>query len=343
MEYLNKNDWHARCHFYTTQSVHWKLTRLMVWFQIEMFIIWQWILFINPCLFYCPCLSINTVQKGLFQIEMIIIWQCILFYKPVPSRVQIQNPARPKSTQNKKSTKNKETHKSKQRTWGLILFLLPVTLLNKDSFSPTLFSFALYRFTLLCSGKATMLKMTGTAMLTFSHTHSLLLSCTQQVHLELCLARVTTRTTRANTTKVREWIILNNCFSLTLFVLWQVHSTSMLVGLGRVVGSGGLLGSGRRVRSGPVGSNPIWLFWTTVSHSLFLSFDRFTIPCSSGRAGLWGRVVGSSQVESSPVGSLGWVLGLGHRVRSGQVGSRPVGSLGWVRSSGLSEQAILQS
>ena len=109
MEYLNKNDWHARCHFYTTQSVHRKITRLMVWFQIEMFIIWQWILFINPCLFYCPCLSINTVQKGLFQIEMIITWQCILFYKPVPSRVQIQNPARLKSTENKKSTKNKET------------------------------------------------------------------------------------------------------------------------------------------------------------------------------------------------------------------------------------------
>ena len=342
MEYLNKNDWHARWHFYTTQSVHRKLTRLMVWFQIEMFIIWQWILFINPCLFYCPCLSINTVQKGLFQIEMITIWQWILFYKPVPSRVQIQNPARPKSTQNKKSTKNKETHKSKQRTWGLILFLLPVTLLNKDSFSPTLFSFALYRFTLLCSGKATMLKMTGTAMLTFSHTLSFaFLHSTGSPGI--MRARVTTRMARANTTRVREWIILNNCFSLTLFVLRQVHRTSMLVGLGRVVGSGGLLGSGRRVRSGPVGSNPIWLFWTTVSHSLFSSFDRFTIPCSSGRAGLWGRVVGSGRVQSSPVGSLGWVLGLGHRVRSGQVGSRPVGSLGWVRSSGLSEQAILQS
>jgi hypothetical protein len=69
-----------------------------------------------------------------------------LFLLPVPSRVQIQNPARLKSTQNKKSTKNKEAHKSKQLTWGLILFLLPVALLNKDFFSPTLFSFALYRF-----------------------------------------------------------------------------------------------------------------------------------------------------------------------------------------------------
>jgi hypothetical protein len=94
------------------------------------------------------------------------------FYEPMPSRVQIQNPARLKHTENKKSTKNKETHKSKQLTLGLILFLLPVALLNKDSFSPTLFSFALYRFTLLCSGKATMWIMTGTVMLTFSHTLS---------------------------------------------------------------------------------------------------------------------------------------------------------------------------
>jgi hypothetical protein len=39
-------------------------------------------------------------------------------------------------------------------------------------FSLTLFSFALYRFTLLCSGKATMLKMMGMALLTFSHTLS---------------------------------------------------------------------------------------------------------------------------------------------------------------------------
>ena len=30
---------------------------------------------------------------------------------------------------------------------------MPVALLNKDFFSLTLFSFALYRFTLLCSGK----------------------------------------------------------------------------------------------------------------------------------------------------------------------------------------------
>jgi hypothetical protein len=43
---------------------------------------------------------------------------------------------------------------------------------EQDFFSPTLFSFALYRFTLLCSGKATMLIMTGRAMLTFSHTLS---------------------------------------------------------------------------------------------------------------------------------------------------------------------------
>jgi hypothetical protein len=39
-----------------------------------------------------------------------------LFLLPVPRRVQIQNPARRKSTQNKKSTKNKEAHKSKQLT-----------------------------------------------------------------------------------------------------------------------------------------------------------------------------------------------------------------------------------
>ena len=78
------------------------------------------------------------------------------------------------------------------------------------------------------------------------------------------------------------------------------------------------------------------LFWTTVSHSLFLSFDSFTVPCSSG----WvrpGRVVGSGQVRSGPV-------------RSGWVGSSPVGSsghwvglLGWVGSSGPVRLSWVQS
>ena len=65
-----------------------------------------------------------------------------IFYQCVPHQ----------QAKNKKSTKNKETHKSKQLTWEvtslpcLILFLLPVALLNNNFFSPTLFSFALYRF-----------------------------------------------------------------------------------------------------------------------------------------------------------------------------------------------------
>jgi hypothetical protein len=47
---------------------------------------------------------------------------------------------------------------------------LPVALLNKDFFSPTIFSFALYRFTLLCSGKGNnVTMMTERVILTFSH------------------------------------------------------------------------------------------------------------------------------------------------------------------------------
>jgi hypothetical protein len=45
-------------------------------------------------------------------------------------------------------------------------------LLNKDFFSPTLFSFALYRFTLLCSGKGDNDNDDGKGVPTFSHTLS---------------------------------------------------------------------------------------------------------------------------------------------------------------------------
>jgi hypothetical protein len=63
--------------------------------------------------------------------------------------------------------KSKSNSKGKGMNYSEQLFLT-------HSFCPLtgLFSFALCRFTLLCSGKVTMLKMTGMAMLTFSHTLS---------------------------------------------------------------------------------------------------------------------------------------------------------------------------
>jgi hypothetical protein len=112
-------------------------------------------------------------------------------------------------------------------------------------------------------------------------THSLLLSFTPQVHLVLYLARVTTRMAGANPTRVRELIILNNCFFLSLFVLWQVRST-MLIAPGRWVGR---IGSGWNIGSGQVELGPVWLL---------------------------GHWVGSGhRVGSSPARSLGWVIDLG--------------------------------
>jgi hypothetical protein len=75
-------------------------------------------------------------------------------------------------------------------------------------------------------------------------------------------------------------IILNNCFSLAFFILWQVHNT-MLIGSGRV------MRSGRRVRSSRVQSG--WV------------------------VGLGPWVGSSGPVRSSWVPS-GWVIGLGQVV-----------------------------
>jgi hypothetical protein len=60
--------------------------------------------------------------------------------------------------------------------------------------------------------------MTGRAMLTFSHTLSFAF-----LHLTgspgIVLGKGNNEDGKGNLTRVTEWIILNNCFSLTLFVL----------------------------------------------------------------------------------------------------------------------------
>jgi hypothetical protein len=88
--------------------------------------------------------------------------------------------------------------------------------------------FALYRFTLLCSGKGDNDDDDEKVDADFL-THSLLLSCTRQV---------------ANPTRVRECVIMNNCFSLTLFVLQGSQYHAHQVGPGHWVGLGHQVWSG---------------------------------------------------------------------------------------------------
>ena len=103
-----------------------------------------------------------------------------------------------------------------------------------------------------------MLKMTGMAMLTFSHTLSFaFLHSTGSPGTMLGKGDDNEygkgKSNKGKGMDYSEQLFLTHSFCPLTGSQCHAH----WVVPGRVVGSGGLLGSGRRVRSGPVGSNPI--------------------------------------------------------------------------------------